>query len=384
MRLSRATGEKKYLDYSIALARMIPIDSGLFQGKCCGSGHAVRINYLLTGYADLYLETARPEFIGNVKSAWDEIVNTRSYVTGGVSVHERYPKEPYYLPQVTDHPRRDIAETCTSISLMMLSWRLHGMEPDSRYFDHIERILHNHYLGAMSLDNTSTFYYNSLRMLGETEGKTDHDGPLTRRTELPAIHSTACCITNEWRFFGALSEYLYSYDERGLYVNLYTAGKVDYTLPNGTRTALSVETDYPHNGAITLTIENEEPAAFVLRLRVPRWCPTAELAIGDGESRSVPGGGYVTLDRTWRPGERIQLKLPMPVRMVLPDSRDKLNQGQGVLVRGPLVYCLDQVDADFPIQDARWGFAPADTAAAVKVEWRDNLLDGVNVLLAPG
>jgi uncharacterized protein len=384
LRLYRATGEEKYLDFSAALARMIPIDTDLLQGGCCGNGHAVRINYLLTSYADLYLETGQPEFLRNIAAIWDEIATTRSYVTGGVSAHERYPKQPFYLPQVTDHPRRDAAETCTSISFMMLSWRLHGLEAQSRYFDQIERILYNHYLGAMSLDHLSTFYYNPLRMLGGPAGKTDHDGPLTRRTALPEIHTTACCITNEWRFFGALSEYLYSYDDRGIFVNLYTTGAVRQQLVDGRNVAFSVETNYPHDGNIAITINGDAPMEFALRLRIPDWCGGADLSIGDEQTRSVNGGDYVTLERTWQPGERIELKLPMPVRMVVPNPQDTLNQGQGVLVRGPLVYCLDQVDADFPVEQARWAFSTEESASAAAVEWRPELLEGVNLLRAPG
>ncbi len=379
LRLARATGDARYLDFSKTLARLIPVGRELLAGR-----HAVRVNYLLTGYADLFLETGAEEWTRNLTAVWDEIVATRSFVTGGVSVHEAYQKEPHWLPQSTDHPRRDIAETCTSISLAMFAWRLHSITGDSRYFDQIERILYNHYLGAVSLDHLATFYYNPLRMLAQTKGKTDHDGPLTRRTRLPEIHSTACCVTNEWRFFGALSEYLFSYDRDGLYVNLYTSGSVRHKLPSGAEAAVKVETQYPHEGRIRLTIGGEKPQRFALRLRVPAWCASARLRAAGGPPRAVAGGSHAVIEREWKPGDRVILDLDMPARMILPRPEEKDNAGQAVLARGPLVYCLEQVDAKFPIAQARLSLRPQDAALRVKARWRPNLLEGVYVLEAPG
>jgi len=254
LRLYRATGEKKYLDFSIALTRLIPTGTHLIEDR-----HAVRTNYLLAAYADLFLETGQDEFRRDLPSLWEEVVNTRSYVTGGVSVHERYSREPHYLPQITEHPRRDISETCTSIALMMYAWRLHSMRPESPIFDQIETILYNHYLGALSLDNLATFYYNPLRLVKDYPDKTDHDGPLYHRLRLPALHSTSCCVPNEWHFFGALSEYLFSYDEDGVYVNLYTSSRIRHRLPNGAEANFTVETGYPHEGRIRLRMEMRNP-----------------------------------------------------------------------------------------------------------------------------
>ncbi len=383
LRLSRATGERKYLEFAELLARKIPVGPELFSGRYAARSHAVRVNYLLSGYADLYLETGSNEFRNNLQGVWDDIVSNRSYVTGGVSVHERYPAA-HELPQVTGNMTRDIAETCTSISLIMFGWRMNAITGESRFYDQMETILYNHFLGGVALDNLGTFYYNPLKMLGEPKGKTDHTGPATHRTMLPQIHSTACCITNEWRFFGALSEYLYSFDDRGLFVNLYSTSKVKQPLGGGKQAEISVETNYPHDGEVRLHIDNTQPAAFALRLRIPAWCTRATVAVGKGSPQPARGGEYMTLDRTWKPGETVVLKMEMPVRMILPDSREKDNLGQAVLARGPLVYCLDQADADFPIGEAAWDLQPASAAAKTEVEWKKELLGGINVIRAPG
>ncbi len=383
LRLYRATGERKYLEFSGKLARLIPAGPELLSGRYAAGAHAVRVNYLLTAYGDLCLETGDEFYRRNLAGIWDDIAENRSFITGGVSIHERY-RGAHELPQVTSHASRDIAETCTSISLIMWAWRMHALTADARYIDRIETILYNHFLGAVTLDNLGTFYYNPLRMLRETEGKTDHGGPVDHRTMLPAIHSTSCCITNEWRFFGALPEYLFSCDDTGLYVNLYTSGTVRHTLASGAETAFVVETDYPHVGLVKLRAANTKPSSFALRLRIPAWCRSASVRVPGAPPRRVEGGRYETIERTWKPGDTVVLEMDMPVRMLLPHPEEKENAGQAVLARGPLVYCLEQQDAAFPIQDARWDLKPEEAARRVKVRRRGDLLGGISVLLAPG
>ncbi len=378
LRLHRATGMPRYLDFSQVLTQIIPIGPALIEGR-----HAVRTNYLLAGYADLYLETGLPRFIEGIPELWREIVATRSFLTGGVSVHERYQDKPFYLPPVTSHVRRDIAETCTSISLIMLGWRLHSRTPVSRLFDRIETILYNHALGAVSLDHLATFYYNPLRMLDPAPGKTDHDGPVAARTRLPAIHSTACCITNEWRFFAALPEYLYSYDDSGLYVNLYTSGSVEQPLGNGVHAAVSVETNYPHDGRVSLRITGSRPAEYALRLRIPGWTAGATVAVNRTRPVAVQPGAYTELRRTWKPGDKVTLRLPMNVRMIVADPHDTENAGQAALLRGPLVYCAEQDDNRVRIETARWSFKPEQATRLVKARWRPELLGGIYTLDAP-
>ena len=78
------------------------------------------------------------------------------------------------------------------------------------------------------------------------------------------------------------------------------------------------------------------------------------------------------------------LDLDMPVRLILPRAEEKENAGQAVLARGPLVYCLEQVDAPFPIGQARLNLRPEDAARRVKARWRQDLLEGIYVLEAPG
>jgi len=384
LRLARATGKKEYVDFAITLAKMCRLGPNVADVRAGGGLHAVRVGYLLAGCSDLFLETGREDLFRYVPGLWDEIANTRLYVTGGMGAREYISRKPYELPQCTDERDRDIAETCGSVAMMMFSWRMHSISGKSRCFDAIENILYNHYLGAIAADNLGTFYYNPLRVVGDQSGDTDAGGPKTTRTMLPEMHRTACCITNSWRFFGALPEYVFSYDEKGLYINLYTSSRVRQELPNGAKVALAIETEYPCDGKIAVRFEGEKPAEFSLHLRIPVWCFRAKASCAGVDRQVVGGGDYLTLERKWQPGDEVELVLDMPVRMVFSDPRIEANSGQVALARGPLVYCLENVDNDFPVEQACLSLRPEDIEDRVQVEWKEDVLGGLNMLHVPG
>ena len=384
LRLSRETENTRYLDFSAKLARLSKVGPRVKDVKAGSGLHAVRFGYLLAGCADLYLETGDGSFYEYLPGLWEEMVQTRMYVTGGVGMIESVPERPYLLPQSIEyHAHRDIAETCASVAMTMWTWRMHAITAESRCFDVIETILYNHYLGAIALNNLGNFYYNPLRLVGDQTGMTDHNGPKTIRCMLPAIHSTACCIPNSWRFFGALPEYIFSYDERGIFVNLYTAGSVQHPLANGVTVDLSIHTRYPHDGLVKIRVENAEPARYAIRLRIPQWCQSACVKIRGQQSEAATPGQYLTLERTWQPGDTIVLEMDMPVRMIASNPRIMDAAGHVAFARGPLVYCLEQQDMEYPVENVRVSISPGDVVDLVKVQWCGDLLDGVNVLKIP-
>jgi hypothetical protein len=346
VRLYRATGQKRFLDFAADIARMAQVSpdfSQLYAGG--GRTHAVRLCYLLTGWAELYMETGDERFLAPLRPLWDEIVSARMYVTGGIGYNEHVPVQPYDLPQGIDTNRnRDIAETCASVAMMMFSWRLHAVTGESRYFDTIETILYNHYIGAVSQDHLGIFYYNPLRRVGDIAGRTDHGGPPTRRTRLPAIHSTACCVPNAWRFFGELPEYVFSVRGDTILVNLYTTARARARLADGTPVAIEMQTDYPRSGTVRVRVNAERPVRLRLGLRIPAWCEGARAAVGD-RMTSAPAGQYWYVDRVWNPGDEVALDLPMRPEPIFTRPEVAANRGQVAFRRGPIIYCLEQEDA---------------------------------------
>ncbi|MEP0844926.1 MAG: glycoside hydrolase family 127 protein [Phycisphaerae bacterium] len=347
VRLYRATGLKRFLDFSAALTRQAVWSHKLSEVRAGASRrHAVRLCYQLSGAAELYMETGDAGVFEFLPSLWDELVTTRMYVTGGIGYNEVVPEDPYDLPHtVATKPNRDIAETCASVSLMMFGWRMHAVTGDSRAFDVIETILYNHYLGAVSSDHLAIFYYNPLRRVGDLTGRSDHGGSPVARTRLPRIHSTTCCMPNAWRFFAQLPEFVMSVRKDGLAVNLYTDARVRHVLPDGTGIQVEMQTKYPHEGGVGILFKPDKPAKFALYLRMPGWCASPAVSVNGHAARPVNGGTYHTIEREWRSGDEVRIDLPMKPAVIHGSPQVPADRGQVALRRGPLIYCLEREDA---------------------------------------
>jgi DUF1680 family protein len=228
--------------------------------------------------------------------------------------------------------------------MMMFSWRMHGISGESRTYDVIEKILYNHCLGALSPDHTGNFYYNPLRRVGDLTGKTDHGGDPVRRTMLPRIHSTTCCLPNAWRFFAQLPEYVFAARGNQIQINLYTDA-VGHHRMDGGAVDVEIKTRYPHDGQVEIVLKPTAPAVFTVKLRIPGWCTEATARVDGGESMRASGGRYCDITREWRPGDRVLLNLPMLPVAVHGAPEVEADRGQAAFRRGPLVYCLESQDA---------------------------------------
>jgi len=372
VRLYRATGKTRFLEFSQAVARKSKVGPGVADLHAGGGArHAVRTCYLLCGIAEHFMETGDTHYYRHLPGLWNEIVSTRMYVTGGIGYNERIALDPFDLPQyLSDNPHRDIAETCASVSLMMFSWRMHAITGKSRHFDTIETILYNHYLGAISEDHLANFYYNPLRRLGDLSGRTDHGASPVERLRLPQIHSTACCLPNSWRFFAQLPEYVFSCRDDAILINLYTDATARHRLPDGTPVTIVMETGYPRTGKVHVRVGPDRPTHLAIGLRIPAWCEGATLYVAGARTDDAAGGGYHLVNRVWSAGDEIVLDLPMPPRVLRSRPEVAASRGQVVFGRGPLIYCLEKQDAaGLDLEQAAVVLAPDDPPGSARTEF---------------
>jgi DUF1680 family protein len=252
----------------------------------------------------------------------------------------------------------------------MWSWRMLALNGEARYADLVERTLYNAVLVGLSLDGQSYFYQNPL----------ESDGAHRRQPWF----GCACCPPNIARTLASLPGYFYSTSEEGVWVHLYAEGQATLALLDGREVALAQQTDYPWDGSIRIeVVDLGEPSAgsgqpFSLFLRVPGWSETGVSVKVNGVPipETPEPGSYVRIRRAWRPGDVVELELPMPVRKVAAHPYVTENAGRVALKRGPLLYCLEQVD--HPGIDLRDVVLPGD--AALSAQYEPDLLGGVTVL----
>ena len=297
-------------------------------------GHAVRALYLEAGIVDLYLENGDESLLECSVRRWDDMVAAKTYLTGGVG--SRHAQEAfgdrYELPS-----DRAYTETCAAIASIHWSWRLLLATGEGRYADLIERTLYNGFAASTSTDGTRFFYVNPLqRRHDHLEG--DDPG---RRHEW---FSCACCPPNIMRLVASLGHYLATTTDDGLAVHQFAPGTIRASLPAG-EVAVATETDYPWAGTVALTVEQTPATPWTLAVRIPAWSATVAVTVGGDAVDATPDEhGYVRLHRTWHVGDTVAVELDMSPRQVFPHHRIDAVRGTAALERGPLVYCVEQVD----------------------------------------
>ncbi|MCC8107276.1 MAG: glycoside hydrolase family 127 protein [Clostridiales bacterium] len=342
-------------------------------------GHAVRAVYLYSGMADVARLTQDEELYRACERLWDDIVTRKMYITGGIgSTHlgEAFTFA-YDLPNDTVY-----AETCASIGLVFFARRMLEICPQSKYADVMERALYNGILSGMALDGKSFFYVNPLEVNPEACRRDE------RKFHVKLVRQKwfgcACCPPNIARLLSSIASYAYTETEDTLFVHLYVGG----TITSHTATVI-VDSALPWDGTIRICVQAKE-TPFRLALRIPDWAvqEAASAAISQAVSieagsrpagsvsKDIPAGadklsaeqscirqlceiceitgiddaqteyrdGYLYITKIWNEEDEITLHFPMDVKLIAPDEKIREDIGKVAVMRGPIVYCLEEAD----------------------------------------
>ena len=287
------------------------------------------------------LETGDQELLALSRQLWDDLTQHQMYVTGGLGpAHSNDGFTfSYDMPTETAY-----AETCASIALAFWAQRMFHLDPDSRYIDVMERAIYNGSLSGLSYEGDTFFYANPLASYPRVNPYSRWSGITTaehyRRDEW---FFCPCCPPNISRLIASIGEYSYSQAGRRVYAQLYHDNTVTLDI-GGQALNLAQGTNYPWDGKISFTATMDEAIDFELALRIPDWCHDYQLSVNGKASNAPLEQGYILLARQWTTGDTVELQLSMPVERVLPHRAIRQAAGQIALQRGPLVYCLEQVD----------------------------------------
>ena len=329
-------------------------------------GHAVRAVYLYSALADLAYEYQDEALIRQCESLWNSIVNKKMYITGSIgsaAYGERFTGD-YDLPSDTNY-----SESCATVGLAMFSNRMFRLTRDGKYMDIVEKALYNTLLAGIALDGKHFFYVNPLEVVPETVKK----NPTYRhiKTTRQLWFGVACCPPNIARTLASLGDYMYAVDQNTVYVNLFIQNRFDVILSSG-KVSVSQECDYPVSNTITLNVDPEEEfKEFTLAVRIPSYSLGAVLKINGKEVVLPVENGYLYVKRTWKKGDVVTIHLNVPFRFVRSNPRVRQNIGKVCLMKGPVVYCLEEADnGDF------LSAAVIDTNIQPEEEFDPSLLGG--------
>jgi uncharacterized protein len=334
-------------------------------------GHAVRAMYLACGMADVAAETGDEGLLAACHRLWRSLVDRRLYITGGIGSTrhgERFTFD-YDLPNETAY-----AETCAAIGVVFWAHRLLQLEAAAEYADVLERALYNGVAAGLSLSGDRFFYANPLAVLPELAREKRSAGHLS--PERQEWFGCACCPPNIARLYASLGAYAYSLAPEALFVHLYVQGTAEFTV-GGQRVTVRQRGDYPWREKMTLALGLTGPLVFTLALRLPGWCRAPQVRL-NGRRIRLAGAvlrGYLYLRREWQPRDRVELVFPMPVERLAAHPRVRHNAGRVALQRGPLVYCVEEVDSGANLNGLQ---LPA--TARLRAVFRPDLLGGTIVI----
>ena len=328
------------------------------------TGHAVRALYLYSGATDVAEETNDPTLAPALHKLWDHLHTSNLYITGGIgsSRHGEAFSFDYDLPNEVAY-----CETCAAIALLFWNHRLLQLEGEAKYADEMERSLYNNILAGVSLDGRRFFYANPLAVYPEAnQNNADNIAPVRQEW-----FGCACCPPNIARLLASFGQYIYSESDQGLAVHLYAASDAAF-MAHGTRVTIRQQTAYPWKGKVRFTVRPERPAEFVLALRIPGWSKGATIKVNGEVVTPTVEQGYARINRRWRNGDKVELELPMPVERIEANPRVRMDCGRVALQRGPVVYCLEEVDNGRELNDLT-----LPHRAKLKAVFEPDLLGGV-------
>lgn len=357
----RTTGDKKYLDLAhLAIELRDSVKDGLDDNQDRLPlkthkkivGHAVRATYLYAGVADLYAEEGDDEYLEMLHRVWDNMISTKIYITGGIGalyngaspygyffkhnlIHQAFGYE-YQLPNITAYN-----ETCASLGLVFWAYRMYLIEPKAEYMDILERAMLNVNLAAVSLDGDRFFYENVLRRTKKLDYR------LIWRLRRAKYILSYCCPPNLARTISQSTEYAYTTSNDALYLGLYGASRIKLSLGDFEGTLVQ-ETGYPYDGKIVLRTEDvKKKGSIKIMARIPGWVTSGTIRM---DGKAIPltkedASTYKELLLT-EEAESIEICFDMPVRFTGAHAKVEECTNSAAVERGPLVYCLESMDAD--------------------------------------
>lgn len=401
VKLYRVTGERKYADMALefvnrrgcsdylsrehTLSRFVDVwhDRNPYlpqygqahkpvREQAEAEGHAVRALYLYTAMADLAGLYQDEGLLKACETLYKNITQKRMYITGGIGSSgtlERFTTD-YDLPNDTAY-----AESCASIALAMFCRRMSAITGEAKYMDTAEQALMNTVLSGVSLDGKRFFYVNPLEVVP------DFCLPATDKNHVKSQRQgwfgCACCPPNIARTLASLGHYAYSTDGVDTFVNLYIGGSCQAVI-GGRKASLQVSTRMPYAGDAKLHILAEEPMDGNIYLRIPQYAEAPVITVNGETVECHVEKGYAAVRVQGREAV-IALAFRMPPRLVYANPHLAHDNGKCAVVKGPLVYCLEEVDNGKDLA-ALW----LDAEMPLQAQFGADLWDGTIVITAKG
>lgn len=336
-------------------------------------GHAVRAGYMYSAMADIAEAYDDGELLEACERLWNNMIHRRMYITGSIGssgIMERFTTD-YDLPNNSNY-----SETCASISLALFGRRMTQITRSAKYYDIVEKALYNTVLAGIAMDGKSFFYVNPLEVWP------DNCIPRTSKEHIKAVRQAwfgvACCPPNIARTLASLGEYIYLAGQREIFVNLFISSSLSVVIDQQ-EVALEMKTGFPYNGQVELRVSSKAAVRGEIYIRIPEYVKEYDVSVNGVEDKEKNSkNGYLVVEAELM-NLNITVTFDMSPRFVRANPLVKEDIGKVAVMKGPLVYCMEEVDNERNL--------PAyyiDSSSEPEEEYQGTLLGGTTVLRCKG
>ncbi len=308
------TGKPEHLKLALAFNDAVILDPLARREDRLDRLHANTQIPKAIGAARQYEVTGENRFQEIARFFWERVALYRSYVIGGNSDDELF----FPVASFSQHLNSLTAETCNTYNMLKLTRYLFAWEPTAQMMDFYERGLFNHILGSQDPKSGMTLYFASLK-------------PGHFKAYNTPFDSFWCCTGTGMENHAKYGDTIYFHDDDSLFINLFIASELVWDEKGLT---LRQETAFPEEDVTHFTLHCTQPIQLALKIRYPSWAQGLRISVnGKYESVQASPGSYVTIERVWQDGDRVDVQLPMNLHLeALPDAPDKV-----AVLYGPVV-----------------------------------------------
>ena len=335
--VAQMTGERKYLDLALRFSHQAILQP-LAQGQDHLSGlHANTQIPKVIGFKRIADMTGRQDLDRAAQFFWQTVVDRRSVAIGGNSVKEHFHDDKDFGAMIGEV---EGPETCNTYNMLKLTGMLFQTEQKGSYGDYYERALYNHILSSQR-PGGGFVYFTPMR-------------PNHYRVYSQVDKGMWCCVGSGIESHAKYGEFIYAREGDALFVNLFIPSTLHWR-DKGVR--ITQSTRFPDAGSTRLTVD--APATFTMKIRYPGWVAPGKLVVkvnGRAVKLDALPGGYVSVARTWKKGDRVDVQLPMTTRLEqMPDKSNYYAVLHGPIVLAAKTRLFGDEQLNFLADESRMG-----------------------------
>lgn len=336
VRLYTITGEERYFDFAkyivdVGATDVANIFDLAYENKLAPYEYPVVKAYEMTSCFEGLLEFYRITGIERYKTALinyaEKMLETDFTVIGSSGcTHELFDHSTARQADPSPEDDERMQETCVTVTLMKFFYQMTLLTGDGKYVDAFERALYNAYLGALNTEDRID-RRTPKEFVGAVAEPMPFDSYSPLRSGMRGSAVGGSCLMSDGHYYGCCAcigsagiglvpKMQIMTTKVGISVGLYINGSVNTQAPSGEKLEIITETDYPKNGKITVFVNPDVAEKFTVSVRIPAWSGESNLSV-NGEKIQAEYG-FVSINREWKRGDKIELTLDMRTAVIYP------------------------------------------------------------------